>query len=81
VAFSSRSLAAAIPYSATVSAGQITLERALHLMHRHNPELSAVGQELTVARGELQKASYHHRLSTGIKADVAVHIYRDDFDR
>lgn len=27
-------------------------------MRRHNPELSAVRQELTVARGELQKASY-----------------------
>jgi outer membrane protein, heavy metal efflux system len=39
-------------------ADQVTLQRALDLMRRHNPELSAVRQELTVARGELQKASY-----------------------
>jgi outer membrane protein TolC len=39
-------------------ADQVTLERALELMRRHNPELSAVRQELTVAKGELQKASY-----------------------
>ncbi|HKD68881.1 MAG TPA: TolC family protein [Candidatus Binataceae bacterium] len=39
-------------------AGQVTLPQALELMRRHNPELSAVRQELTVAKGELQKASY-----------------------
>lgn len=37
---------------------QVTLQQALDLMRRHNPELAAVRQELTVASGELQKANY-----------------------
>jgi outer membrane protein, heavy metal efflux system len=45
---------AAVP----ASADQVTLQRALELMRRHSPELSAVRQELTVAKGELQRASY-----------------------
>jgi cobalt-zinc-cadmium efflux system outer membrane protein len=39
-------------------AGQTTLRQALELMRRYNPELSTVRQELTVAKGELQRASY-----------------------
>ena len=40
------------------SAGPVTLQRALEMVRRHNPELSAVRHELTVAKGVLQKASY-----------------------
>lgn len=39
-------------------AGQVTLSRALEMMRSGNPELSAVRQELTVAKGQLQKAGY-----------------------
>jgi outer membrane protein TolC len=42
-----------------VQAGRrITIEQAVELMRRHNPELSAVREELTIAKGELQKANY-----------------------
>ncbi len=44
--------------SAPGRAEQVSLQQALEMMRRHNPDLSAVRQELTVARGELQKASY-----------------------
>jgi cobalt-zinc-cadmium efflux system outer membrane protein len=41
-----------------LSNGQISLDRALELMRHSNPELSVVRNELTVAKGELQRASY-----------------------
>jgi outer membrane protein, heavy metal efflux system len=44
--------------AASSRADQVTLEQALSLMRRYNPDLSVVRQELTVAKGELQKASY-----------------------
>ncbi len=37
---------------------QLTLERALQIARERNPELAAVAQELTIARGELTRASY-----------------------
>src|SRR5579871_2963350 len=36
----------------------VTLRHALELARRYNPDLSVVRRELTVAKGELQKASY-----------------------
>src|SRR5579885_293988 len=41
-----------------VRADRLSLDRALSLMRQNNPELSAVRQELIVAKGELQRASY-----------------------
>lgn len=37
---------------------EITLDRAVELAREHSPDLAAVAQELTIAHGELTKASY-----------------------
>lgn len=42
----------------SVNAAQITLQQALVLARRNNPDLAAVSRELTVARGELVRADY-----------------------
>ncbi len=52
-----------------VSAGQLSLGQALELMRRNNPELSAVRQELTVAQGELQRASYLSQFNLQIASE------------
>ncbi len=44
--------------SSRLQARQIGLDQALALARRYNPDLSAVRDELIVAKGELQKASY-----------------------
>jgi outer membrane protein, heavy metal efflux system len=51
-------------------AGEVSLPRALELARQYNPELSAVRQELTVARGALQKASYLSQFNTELVAEA-----------
>jgi cobalt-zinc-cadmium efflux system outer membrane protein len=54
---------------AVTLSGQISLQRALEIMRRNNPELSVVRQELTIAKGQLQRASYLSQFNFQLAAE------------
>lgn len=51
------------------SSEELTLERALQIAREHNPDLATVAQELTIARGELTRASYISPFNPEISSD------------